>query len=250
MIPVIIPYYQQVAQLQQCLHSLRIQTVPVEIFVRDNSQDNVYFTAAVNEGLRRYLENILVKYLIILNQDMYLFPEAVEVLCQFMEQHPRCGIAVPLQLHHQYPDYVICAGGLQAVPVGQHIQGPLSEFGEDRELVWGNGACMLLRKKMVQDIGLLDGNFKFIGSDSDYCFTARSRGWQVWCVAKAKGIHEVGQSAQRSDEGLEQVKWQDMRYFVKKWLSGRLYQQLAFEGEAWSAEKVAEMERLFQVDLS
>ncbi|HDY88249.1 MAG TPA: hypothetical protein ENH82_09075 [bacterium] len=56
MIPVIIPAYKNKDQLEKCITYLNNQTVPVEIFVRDNSDDNIYFTAAVNEGLRKYLE--------------------------------------------------------------------------------------------------------------------------------------------------------------------------------------------------
>ena len=56
MIPVIIPFYKQKAQLDRCLRQLQQQTVGVEIFIRDNSHDNVYFTRAVNEGIRRFLK--------------------------------------------------------------------------------------------------------------------------------------------------------------------------------------------------
>lgn len=33
-----------------------------------------------------------------------------------------------------------------------------------------------------------------LGSDSDYCFTDRSRGWKVLRIAGARGIHEYGAS--------------------------------------------------------
>jgi GT2 family glycosyltransferase len=230
MVPVIIPYYQKSEQLHKCLAHLQAQTIPVVVFVRDNNQENVYFTAAINEGLRNFLDNVLVKYLIILNQDMYLATNAVEEMVKFMEGHPACGIGTPLQLHSEVPNYVICAGGLEAFPVGKHIQGPLSSFPEDFEILWGNGACMMFRKKMVQEIGLLDKNLVFIGSDSDYCFTARSRGWQVWTIVKARGVHEVGQSQTTSNLSLEKLKLQDMIFWEEKWLSGNLYRKLANVG--------------------
>ena len=250
MIPVIIPYYKRKNQLEKCLNNLKNQTVEVEIFVRDNNKANIYFTAAINEGIRKYLyqDN---QYIIILNQDMYLESKAIEEMVKFMEAHPECGIGTPLQLDNKYPDYVIYAGSYEAFPVGRHQHGPLSEFTEDTPIFWGNGACMILRKKMIQEIGLLDKNFIFIGSDSDYYFTARSRGWQVWRIAGARGIHEVGAAASVSDVGdvstcsdgnsdidIELLKLNDMLYFAKKWLCGGLYGQLAYEGKNYTPEIV------------
>jgi len=77
MIPTIIPYYKNKNQLEKCIAHLQKQTVEVEIFIRDNSEDNVNFTAAINEGIRKYLDQDC-KYMIILNQDMYLERLAAE----------------------------------------------------------------------------------------------------------------------------------------------------------------------------
>lgn len=241
MLPVIIPYYQKPEQLQKCIAHLQAQSWPVEIFIRDNNHDNLYFTAAVNEGIRQYLDNLAVDYLMLLNQDMYLEPQAVLEMVHFMETHPLCGIGTPLQLHSQIPDYVLCAGGVEAFPFGRHLHGPLTAFTQDIELTWGNGACMMLRKKMIQEIGLLDKNFVFIGSDSDYCFTARSRGWQVWSIVKARGIHEIGQSKVTESPQLDKLKLEDMLFFADKWLTGNLYRALAYEGAALTAAKVSEI---------
>ena len=98
---------------------------------------------------------------------------------------------------------------------------------------------------MIQEIGLLDKNFVFLGSDSDYCFTARSRGWQVWRIARARGIHEHGGSGSAADLKLGILKLNDMIYFGKKWLTGDLYKRLACDGNEFSPRKIAEtMNRL------
>ena len=245
MIPVIIPYYKKEYQLKKCISHLDNQTIPVEIFVRDNNEDNIYFTAAVNEGIRKYLDQNC-KYLIILNQDMYLEPAAVEEMVKFMDAHPQCGIGTPLQLHPQNPDYVICAGSYEAFPFGKHQHGQLAEFAENELLFWGNGACMIFKKDMVQEIGLLDKNLVFLGSDSDYCFTARSRGWQVWRIARARGIHEHGGSGSTADLKLGILKLNDMIYFGKKWLTGDLYKKLAWDGNNFTPGKVAEVMNLLE----
>ena len=243
-VPVVIPFYKRQDQLNRCIAALKAQTWPVEIFVRDNTEDNVYFTAAVNQGLARHLDRP-VDYLMLLNQDMYLSPDAVERMVAFMDGHPRCGIGAPLQIAADNPQTVIWAGGLEAFPVGRHETGRLVDFQEDRQIGWANGACMILRKEMVRDIGLLDQNLAFIGSDSDYCFTARSRGWQVWRIASARGVHEHGVSGRISDLGIEAVKMDDLIHFCRKWLTGNLFEELAHEKDppADDARKILDQAR-------
>jgi tetratricopeptide (TPR) repeat protein len=237
MIPVIIPGYKKQDQLDKCITHLKAQNVEAEIFIRDNSVDNVSFTRAINEGIRKYLDKDC-QYILLLNQDMYLEPNAIEEMMKFMDSHPQCGIGTPLQLHSENPDYVVYAGGLDAFPFGRHQQGPLSEFTKDEQLFWGNGACMILRKEMILEIGLLDENLVFIGSDSDYCFTARSRGWQVWRIANARGVHEHGASGAVPDVEMDLLKLKDMLYFSKKWLTGRIYKELSYEGKNCTPEVI------------
>jgi tetratricopeptide (TPR) repeat protein len=237
MIPVIIPGYGKPEQLERCIAHLREQTVEVEIFVRDNNVDNIYFTAAINEGIARSLDKDC-DYILILNQDMYLEPNAVQEMVRFMDCHRQCGIGTPLQLHGANQDYVVCGGCLDAFPFGKHQQGPISQFSEDAPLFWGNGACMILRRQMIREIGLFDKNLVFIGSDSDYCFTARSRGWQVWRIANARGIHEHGASGAVADAKMDLLKINDMLYFGRKWLTGGLYRELAAEGKNCTAEAI------------
>ena len=45
-----------------------------------------------------------------------------------------------------------------------------------------------------------------IGSDSDYCFTARSRGWQIWRIVGAGGINEYGVAGVSADVDIETLK--------------------------------------------
>ena len=237
MIPAIIPAFRNKDQLEKCIAHLKNQTIDVEIFVRDNNSNNVYFTAAVNEGIRRYLDKPC-KYILVLNQDMYLQPTAVEIMVAFMDSHPECGIGSPLQLHVDDPHRVIFAGSYEAFPAGRHQHGRLSEYNNDEQIFWANGACMILRTKMVQQIGLLDENLRLIGSDSDYCFTARARGWQVCRIAGARGVHEKGVSGLGYDADIEALKRSDMIYFGRKWLTGQLYKDLAYEGKSWTPERV------------
>ena len=238
-IPVIIPYYKNKQQLKKCKKYLKNQTmyvsreiygitkpIKIKIYVHDNTYDNKYFTKAVNIGIRKFLDSNC-DYMIILNQDMYLEPNAIKNMVDFMNFHVKCGIGIPLQLYKD-GKFVTNGGTFEAWPFGRHQRGNLGEF-DDSEIYWANGTCMILRKKMIQEIGLFDENFKFICSDSDYSFTAKSRGWQVWRISGAHGVHEIGMSANKTDIKLSVMKVKDMLYFAKKWITGELYKSMAYE---------------------
>ncbi len=237
MIPVIIPFYKNKAQLDKCLQHLNRQSMPAEVFIRDNSVDNIYFTAAINEGIVHFLHRPCT-YMILLNQDMYLAPDAIEEMVQFMNRNPRCGIGAPLQVHPARPDYIIWAGCFEAFPVGRHLHGPARQFLADAPVYWANGACMILRRTMIEEIGLLDKNLAFIGSDSDYSFTARARGWEIWRIAAARGVHDHGASGHSANPQIELRKIKDMLYFSKKWLNAELYREMAFEAPDMTPSRI------------
>ena len=51
---VIIPFYKNKEELDLCLKALSEQNVKTQIYVRDNSCDNILYTKAINEGLRKF----------------------------------------------------------------------------------------------------------------------------------------------------------------------------------------------------
>jgi len=227
-VAVIIPFYREPDKLERCLAHLRAQTHPcVEVFVRDNSTDNIYFTAAVNEGLRRFILDPTIHYLMILNQDAYLEPSAISVLTQFLERQPEAGVACPLQLDEH--GVVSWGGSLQSFPLGVHRGGPIETFQSPCETPWGNGAALMIKADVVREVGLLDRNMRFICSDVDYTLSVRARGWKVYLVPEARCQHSLSGSAGGNLE-LEAIKLQDALYFARKWVSGDLYRSLAYEG--------------------
>jgi GT2 family glycosyltransferase len=227
---VIIPYYRNAEALAKCMRALEENSFKnIEIFIRDNSNDNIYFTAAVNEGIRKGLADHAITAFLILNQDCYLENGTLEALQAHLLQFSDCGIACPLQVDSF--NFVTWGGSLEAFPKGRHYAIPIDQYDQPFTTYWANGACMLIRRAMVEEIGILDKNMKFICSDSDYSFTARSRGWQVHVVPSARCEHILGSSSHRSVGEIDKIKIEDVIYFYEKWISGDLYCRLSYEGE-------------------
>jgi GT2 family glycosyltransferase len=229
-IPYIIPFYKNKDQLDKCVAAVKSQETPTEPWIWDNNTNNLYYTKAENLGVKAAFKSGQ-EFAIVGTQDCYLKPTAVTALVQFMRDHPRCGIAGLKQLLASDEDIIVHAGGTIAYPAGQHVGGRVSQGSGavSRKVPWVNGACMFARLDAIMDIGLMDENMLMLGSDSDWCYTARARQWDVWYVAEAVCLHEVGVSNRGGSPELMKIFQNDMGYWRDKWVGSALFARLATE---------------------
>lgn len=227
---VVIPFYKNKEQLDRCLAALVGQVEKENIFVIDDSDTQTGFTAAVNRGLKMAFP---YTYALVLNQDCYLYPQAIDTAIKFMDDHPRCALAGITQVASYDHDYIIHGGTRNCFPLGEHGVGSLSknECGPSRQVPWVNGACMFVRVDAMFEFGLMDENYKMFYSDSDWSFTARSRGWECWYIAPAICIHEQGVTKEgiTEDSPLAPVFTADQNHFYIKWLTDGLYKKITGE---------------------
>jgi GT2 family glycosyltransferase len=230
MLPVIIPFYKNKEQLDKCLKALSESSHTVECYTKDDSSKASGFTKTVNRGLKDLIASGWNGGALVLNQDCYLKPDAIEKMVAFMDAHPKCAIAGIKQLSSQNPDQIIHGGTLECFPAGRHEGGLVSrgDCSESKQVPWVNGACMIVRLEAILEIGLMDENMKMFGSDADWSYTARTRGWETWYIADAECVHEQGVSQSRTPE-MEKIFERDMLYFRDKWLTGELYKDLSLE---------------------
>jgi len=216
----IIPVYKNYEQRDRCVAALSKQTVSVEVFTHDNTTENIGFTRAANLGLRE-AHRRGSRFAMVINQDCYAEPDAVERLIELMDAHPRCAIAGPMQVSAENPDEIIHSGCIVAYPFGRHRGGGSranGDFANDEQVPWINGACMFARMDALLEFGLMDENMFLIGSDSDWCLTARLRGWEVWYCAKACVLHEGGITSALPPIATQRIFQNDMDYFRRKWV--------------------------------
>lgn len=225
MIGIVIPFYKNEKALNTTLECIRNQKLDTETYIRDNSIDNVLFTKAINEGIRHFRDKDK-KYILMLNHDCFLENNCLAEMFSFMENNINCGICCPITKDED--GRISFAGAKTSYPFGEHIHKSKNKS-VPYKTHWINGACMLLRVEMLHEIGLLDENMKFICSDSDISFTARSRGWDLYVVPKSFAIHSLNGSISDEDEYLSDVKKSDIRYFNKKWASSDLFKELDYK---------------------
>ena len=87
---------------------------------------------------------------------------------------------------------------------------------DTREVDWVDGACFMIRREVIEQIGPLDEQYFLYAEELDWCFNARKAGWAIAAVPAAEMIHHLGQSSsQVSDRSLVHFMDTRLRYYRK-----------------------------------
>ncbi len=172
--------------------------------------ENRGFAAGCNQGICEATG----RYILLLNPDTVVPPRGLDELRDFADQHPDAGIIGPKLLYHdgrlqyscrRFP--TITAAIFRNTFLGRIIPGTGSvtaylmadwDHNEVRAVDWISGACMLLRRELVDEIGRLDEQFFWGSEDVDYCWRAHKAGWQVLYAPGPQIIHAVGRSSDKA----------------------------------------------------
>lgn len=171
---------------------------------------NLGFARASNQALRQAQG----RNLLLLNNDTLLPPGSFDHLLEFSSRHPQAGILGPKVLNrdgslqkqcrrsYALPWDLFCYfTGLAALfphsPLFARYLMTYRNEDETHEADAVSGSCMLIRREVMDQIGLLDERFFAYQEDADYCFRARQAGWQVFYVPSAQVVHYGGQGGSR-----------------------------------------------------
>lgn len=131
---------------------------------------NIGYTAH-NAGLR-YFRYIDAKYLLIMNNDLILSGNTLLAMSDFMESNPKVGACMPVIHFASKPDYINSTGiKLNRAAFASNRDYGKSENSEDlfkERLSALSGACMMLRRDVVDSIGLFDYSYGSYYEDSDF----------------------------------------------------------------------------------
>jgi len=145
------------------------------------------------------------KFVMLLNPDTEITSGAVEKLYFFLKKHPKIGICGPKLVFPNGRLQMSC----RRFPTWKTVivrRSPLRNFlinskenkyhlgydinhSKTQPVDWLLGACLLIRKEMIEDIGVLDEKYYLYVDDIDYCYRAWKKGWEVWYVPTSIVIH-------------------------------------------------------------
>ena len=239
---IVIVSYNVRTYLEQCLQSVQkaLEEIEGEVFVVDNHSDddsvavlrasypwvrlienpeNVGFARANNIAIRQSE----AEYVLLLNPDTVVEEDTLRQSLAFMDGHPEAGGA-GVMMHNA--DGTLAPESRRAIPtpwvsclkmLGFTKRYYMSHLPWDQpsQIEVISGAFCLLRKKALDEIGLLDETFFMYGEDIDLSYRLLKGGWQNWYLPYSI-IHFKGKSTQKSDYRYVHIFYQAMLIFFRK----------------------------------
>ena len=233
-ISIIIVSWNTAKLLQECLESIYTHTkgITFEIFVVDNASSDgsarmvrdlfpgvKLIENSQNAGFSRANNQAIVlsegRYLTLLNPDTLLIEDVFSKLVNYADQHADVGAIGPKLFNRdgktiQY----ICARRLPTLfgsfcyNSGLSIRYPGSRLlGRTNMTYWDrktsrdveaiSGACMMVRRQAVDEVGLMDENQFMYADDIDWCKRLVDARWRVYYFSDAAILHYGGESSKQ-----------------------------------------------------
>ncbi|MCS6827383.1 MAG: glycosyltransferase family 2 protein, partial [Caldilinea sp.] len=147
-------------------------------------------------------------YLLLLNTDAMVQPGSVQALLQVAHTVPRAGVVGAHLLnpdgtfqasHTRFPTLwqeflILSTLGRRLLRPWYPSHGPEEDKGPQR-VDYAEGACMLVRREALAEVGGLDEGYFMYAEEVDWCKRMRAAGWEVWYAPAAKVVHLGGASS-------------------------------------------------------
>lgn len=219
-VAVVVVTYDALPWIERCLESVpRAPTVVVDnessdgtvALVRERFPE-VHLIESKNRGLAAGwnigIQATESRYVLILNADAWLLGDALPRLVAFADTRPRAAVVGP---RLRYPDGRL-QRSVRGFPTPWRITteyfflrklAPRSRafnafyaagFAHDevREADFVMGACMLVRRSAIDEVGLLDEDYFLFSEETDWCYRFRRAGWEVVFFPGAECVHVGG----------------------------------------------------------
>jgi len=231
---IIIVNYNSTDHLLNCLRTVEksLGDLCANIFVQDNAstdsvcrilsefprviltqnRHNLGFARAVNQALRKGAGD----YVVLLNPDACIVDNFFETSLSFMQKNSGAGVMGPRILDNDgrlqnsaraFPTPLTAFFGRSSFLSRRFPENPVtsrnllslkSDGKSPMKVDWVSGACMVIRRKAIDDTGLLDERFFMYWEDADWCRRIWKHGWKVVYNPQATVYHYVGGSSEKN----------------------------------------------------
>ena len=169
-------------------------------FIANGTNDG--FVGGNNIGIKFALERG-AKYILLLNNDTIVEPDFLNELVLAMETDQKIGVTGCKIMNYYDKDRIWSAGGgirKWTKKTFQYGEGKRDDgsYDEAREVDFLSGCCLLIRREVIEKIGLLDNDYFMYYEDVDYCLRTKKAGFTVNYVPESVIWHKIGGSSNKS----------------------------------------------------
>jgi GT2 family glycosyltransferase len=185
---------------------------------------NLGFAAGNNVGLRRAKG----RYAVLLNSDTIVLRDGLEKCVRYLDDHPDVGVVGPQLLNpdgskqnciHNYPSLVT-----ELVPKGLLERFLPRRFPSKRfdhpgpiEVEAVLGACLVVRREVLEQVGLMPEDYFFFLEETDWCFRIRRGGWRVAHLPESRIVHIHGVSTKKKIPAETRIEYhRSLYHFFRK----------------------------------
>ncbi|MDO8588030.1 MAG: glycosyltransferase family 2 protein [Armatimonadota bacterium] len=177
-------------------------------------------------------------YVLLLNPDTEVRPGALQALVDFMQTHPDAAAAGAKlvrpdgstdQCCRGFPSPLALAGeyfGLSGIFPRCRLLGAyrMTWFGFDRvaEVDQVMGSCMVISRRVLENIGAFDEQFRIFFNEVDWCFRAKQAGFKIYFLPDAEVLHLGGQSTKQVKNEMRLESQRSLIKFYRKHYRGRI----------------------------
>lgn len=165
---------------------------------------NVGFGRANNQ----LLSHATGDYVLLLNTDAFVAPDTLQRTLTYMESNPQCGVLgvkllgrngdlQPSCRYFPNPWNVFLArtGLMRLFPKTRLVDDMNWDHASVRECDWVPGCYYLVRRQVLDEVGLFDPRYFLYYEEVDHCKRVKEAGWQVIYFPDTSVVHIGGESA-------------------------------------------------------
>jgi GT2 family glycosyltransferase len=173
------------------------------------NKKNVGFGRANNQALP-YIKS---RYVLLLNTDAFVEPDTIAKTVQYMDANPLCGVLGVKLLGRNgdlqpscrffptsWNNFLNRTGLNRFVKHVKMVDDMSWDHASVRECDWVPGCYYLVRKEVIDQVGLFDPRYFLYYEEIDHCFAAKKAGWNVTYFPHTSVVHIGGESAKSEGE--------------------------------------------------
>jgi len=188
------------------------------------NQKNTGFAQANNQAIHQSHS----EFVLLLNPDTEILPEALSMMIQHMKDSPKIGALGPRILN---PDRTLQTSCYPIPTLSRefwrlfHLDAvwtygvyDMDHWSPDRyrKVDVLLGACLLIRKEVLDEVGMLCEDYFMYTEEVDMCYRIGQKEWEIYWFPKAEIIHYGGQSTQQASRQMFVHLYQSKILFFKK----------------------------------